>query len=213
MRFTVLTLFPEVFPGTLGVSVPAKNLGTKWHLDVINIRNWGIGNYKQVDDEVYGGGSGMLLRADVIGNILDDLLPKLKNPKIIMTAARGEIYNQKMANSFVNEEDIVIICGRFEGIDQRVVEFYNMLEISIGKFVLFGGELPAMCIMESIVRLKDGVCGSSGSLEVESYAVGTVFENKVEHPHYTRPPVWKGLEVPSVLLSGHHAEIEKWRNK
>lgn len=213
MRFTVLTLFPEIFPGTLGVSVPVKNLGVKWHLDVINIRNYGLGNYKQVDDEVYGGGSGMLLRADVIGNILDELLPKLKNPKIIMTAARGEIYTQKMAHILAELEDVVIICGRFEGIDQRVVEYYNMEEISIGKFVLFGGELPAMCIMESIIRLKDGVCGNSDSLNIESYAVGTPFENKVEHPQYTRPAIWKGIEVPAVLLSGNHAEIEKWRNK
>jgi tRNA (guanine37-N1)-methyltransferase len=213
VRFTVLTLFPEAFPGTLGVSIPAKNLGTKWHLDVINIRDYGLGKYKQVDDEVYGGGSGMLLRADVIGNILDDLLPKLKNPKIIMTAARGELYNQKIAHNLMEYDDVVIICGRFEGIDQRVVEYYNMMEISIGKFVLFGGELPAMCIMESIVRLQDGVCGNSQSLEVESYAIGTAFENKVEYPQYTRPAVWKGIGVPEVLLSGHHGEIEKWRNK
>lgn len=213
MRFTVLTLFPEVFPGTLGASIAGKNLNTKWHLDVVNIRDYGLGKYKQVDDEVYGGGSGMLLRADVIGNALDELLPKLNNPQVIMTAARGEIYNQKTAHKLCQYEDIVIICGRFEGIDQRVVEYYKMLEISIGKFVLFGGELPAMCIMESIIRLQNGICGNPESLQTESYAIGTPFEERPEHPQYTRPAIWKDMKVPEVLLSGHHAEIERWRNK
>lgn len=211
MRFTIFTLFPEAFPGTLGISIPNKNFGNKWHMNIINIRDYGIGKHKQVDDEIYGGGSGMLLRADVIGNALDEILPTLQNPQIIMTAARGTIYNQKIAHNLSQYDDIVIICGRFEGIDQRVITYYKMQEISIGKFVLFGGEVPAMCIMESIIRLGSGILGNKESLTVESYSVGTPFEDRPEYPQYTRPSIWKDLSVPDVLLSGHHAEIAKWK--
>lgn len=212
MKFTVLTIYPEAFPGTLGISLAGKNLNQNWHLNVINIRDYGIGKHQQVDDEVYGGGSGMLMRADVLGNAIDGALVNSKNPLILATSPRGFLYNQKIANNMLQHDgDIIIICGRFEGIDYRIVEYYKILEISIGNFVLFGGEVVAMCIMESIVRLKNGICGNPHSTEEESFAVGTDFENLMEYPQYTRPAVWKNMQVPSVLSSGHHKNIKEWR--
>jgi tRNA (guanine37-N1)-methyltransferase len=212
MKFTVITLFPELFPGTLGVSVPAKSLNSKWQLEVCNLRDYGKGLHKQVDDEVYGGGSGMLIRPDILGNALDDCIIKSNNPYILLTSPRGIVYEQNSANFFASSKnDIIIICGRFEGVDYRIVEYYKMLEVSIGKFVLFGGEVVAMCIMESIVRLLDGVCGNDNSLKEESYASGTKFENLMEYPQYTRPKVWNNIEVPSILLSGNHKNIQDWR--
>jgi tRNA (guanine37-N1)-methyltransferase len=212
MIFTVVTLFPELFPGTLGVSLPKQSLEEQWQLNVINLRDYGMGKHSDVDDEVYGGGSGMLIRADVLGNAIDDILAHNSNQPIIYTSPRGVLYNQKYATSYANEaKDMIIICGRFEGIDYRVIEYYNILEMSIGNFVLFGGELAAMCIMESIIRLLPGVCGNEASVHEESFAVNTEFENLMEYPHYTRPSTWKGLTVPDVLVSGHHKNIEEWR--
>jgi len=212
MKITVITLFPEVFPGTLGISLPAKAMGVAWNLQICNLREYGIGIHKQVDDEVYGGGSGMLMRPDVIGNALDDCIKNSNNPRILLTSPRGFMHTQQSAQKFAKSgRDIVIICGRFEGVDFRLVEFYNIMEISIGKFVLFGGEVAAMCIMESIVRLLDGVCGNSASLHEESYSPNTAFENLMEYPQYTRPATWNELEVPAVLRSGHHSNIKLWQ--
>ena len=212
MKITVITLFPEVFPGTLGISLPAKAMGGVWNLEVCNLRQYGIGIHKQVDDEVYGGGSGMLMRPDVIGNALDDCIKNSNNPRILLTSPRGFMHTQKTAQKFAKSgRDIIIICGRFEGVDFRLVEFYNIMEISIGKFVLFGGEVAAMCLVESIVRLLDGVCGNSASLHEESYSPNTAFENLMEYPQYTRPATWNELEVPDVLRSGHHANIKLWQ--
>jgi tRNA (guanine37-N1)-methyltransferase len=212
MKITVITLFPEVFPGTLGVSLPAKSMGVAWNLQVCNLRDYGIGIHKQVDDEVYGGGSGMLMRPDVIGNALDDCIKNSHKPHILLTSPRGFMHTQYSAQYFAeSERDMIIICGRFEGVDFRLVEFYNITEISIGKFVLFGGEVAAMCIMESIIRLLDGVCGNSASLHEESYSPNTPFKNLMEYPQYTRPAIWNGLEVPTILRSGHHANIKSWQ--
>lgn len=212
IRFTVITLYPEAFPGTLGVSLAGRTLGTQWFLNVINLRNYGIGVHKQVDDEVYGGGSGMLIRADILGNALTDCLKNKENATILATSPRGFTYDQKIATNLSQaSSEIIIICGRFEGMDYRIIEHFNILEVSIGNFVLFGGEVAAMCIMESIIRLQDGVCGNASSVEEESFAVGTDFENLMEYPQYTRPATWNGIEVPAVLRSGNHAEIKKWR--
>lgn len=210
MKFTILTLCPEAFPGTLGISVPGKSIGKDWFLNVVNIRNYGIGKYKQVDDEVYGGGSGMLLRPDVVGNALNDCITG--NDVIISTSPRGFTYNQKMATNFANcTKNIIIICGRFEGIDYRVIEKFNILEVSIGNFVIFGGEVAAMCIMESILRLKNGICGNALSIEEDSFAVDSEYENLMEYPQFTRPEIWNEIKVPEVLLSGHHKNIKEWR--
>ena len=212
MKFTVLTLFPDAFPGTLGLSVAGNSLNKDWFLNVVDIRKYGIGKWQNVDDEVYGGGSGMLMRADVLSMALEDCVTG--NDIILATSPRGVMYSQKIANSLsLSGKNIIIICGRFEGIDFRLVEKYNILEVSIGNFVLFGGEVASMCIMESIVRLREGVCGNFSSVDEESFSVGSDFESLMEYPHYTRPPEWEGLEVPSVLRSGHHGKIKKWRLK
>ena len=212
MKFIVLTLYPEAFPGTLGISLPAKSVNKNWNMDIINLREYGIGTHKQVDDEVYGGGSGMLMRADVIGNALTNCLKTSSNPIILLTSPRGFLYNQKIATNLTNQtSDIIIICGRFEGVDYRIIEYFNITEISIGNFVLFGGEVAAMCIMESIIRLQSGVCGNATSTEEESFSVGTDFENLMEYPQYTHPAVWNKIEVPQVLRSGNHQAIKTWR--
>ncbi len=214
MKITVITLYPEVFPGTLGISLPERAMGIAWNLEVCNLRDYGIGIHKKVDDEVYGGGSGMLIRADIIGNALDFCIKTSNNPHILLTSPRGFLYTQNTAHSLAScGRDIIIICGRFEGVDHRIVEFYNITEVSIGKFVLFGGEVVAMCIIESIIRLLDGVCGNAESIKEESYATNTEFENLMEYPQYTRPAVWNGLEVPDILRGGHHAKIKEWRMK
>ncbi len=212
MKFIILTLYPEAFPGTLGISLAAKSINKNWHMDIVNLREYGTGTHKQVDDEVYGGGSGMLMRADVIGNALLDCLKISTNPIILLTSPRGFLYNQKIATNLTNQtNDIIIICGRFEGVDYRIIEYFNIMEISIGNFVLFGGEVAAMCIMESIIRLQNGVCGNATSIEEESFSVGTDFENLMEYPQYTRPAIWNGIEVPQVLRSGNHQAIKTWR--
>jgi len=212
MKITVITLFPEVFQETLGISLPAKTIDVAWNLEICNLREYGIGIHKKVDDEVYGGGSGMLMRPDVLGNALDHCIKNSKNPRILLTSPRGFMHTQKMAQKFAeSKRDIIIICGRFEGVDFRLVEFYNIAEVSIGKFVLFGGEVAAMCIMESIVRLLDGVCGNFASLHEESYSPNTAFESLMEYPQYTRPAIWNELEVPAVLRSGHHFNIKLWQ--
>ncbi|MFT4967984.1 MAG: tRNA (guanine37-N1)-methyltransferase [Candidatus Deianiraeaceae bacterium] len=212
MNFTVLTLYPEAFPGTLGLSIAGRSIGSKWNLDIVNLRDYGLGKHKQVDDAVYGGGSGMLMRPDVIGHALEDCLRDKTPPLILLTSPSGITFNQKIATSISNSKrDIIIICGRFEGVDCRVVEYFNILQVSIGNFVVFGGEVVAMCIMESIIRLQDGVCGNGESITEESFAVGTEFENLMEYPQYTRPHMWNGIKVPSILRSGHHAQIKQWR--
>ena len=212
MKFTVLTLFPDAYPGTLGLSVAGRALEKDWFLNVVDLRQYGSGKWKNVDGEVYGGGSGMLMRADVLSKALEKCITG--NDIIIATSPRGVCYNQKIAtNLAVSGKNIIIICGRFEGVDFRLVERYNILEVSIGNFVLFGGEVASMCIMESVVRLLEGVCGNAHSVEEESFSVGSDFENLMEYPHYTRPHEWNGLEVPAVLGAGHHAKIKKWRLK
>jgi tRNA (guanine37-N1)-methyltransferase len=209
----VFTIFPEVFPGTLGISLPLKALKEgKWKLEVINIRDFAKDKHKSVDEYPYGGGSGMLMKADVLGDAIESELAKeTSKPLIILTSARGKTFNQKMASDFSKLEAIYIICGRFEGVDERFIEYYNISEINLGKFVLFGGETAAITMLEAVVRLLPEVLGNAKTTDEESYAIGTEFEDLMEYPQYTAPREWKGLEVPEVLVSGDHAKIKKWR--
>lgn len=209
----VFTIFPEVFPGTLGISLPLKALKEgKWKLEVINIRDFPKDKHKSVDEYPYGGGSGMLMKADVLGDAIESELAKeTSKPLIILTSARGKTFNQKMASDFSKLEVIYIICGRFEGVDERFIEYYNISEINLGKFVLFGGETAAITMLEAVVRLLPEVLGNAKTTDEESYAIGTEFEDLMEYPQYTAPREWKGLEVPEVLVSGDHAKIKKWR--
>ncbi len=210
MHFNILTVFPEMFPGTLGAGVVGRALDKKiWSMDVINIRDFAINNYGSVDDEQFGGGAGMVMRPDVLGNALDSI----KNPgKIIYFSPRGRVLNQKMVREFASESDdavYTLLCGRYEGIDQRVIDAYNIMELSIGDYVLSGGEIAAQVFIDSTVRLVDNVVGGGiESTSNESFEIGGL-----EWPLYTRPSVWRGQSVPEVLLSGHHGNIERWRKQ
>lgn len=208
MHITVLTLFPEVFPGVLGVSLPGKALAQGlWTLKIINLREYGLGVHKTVDDSCYGGGAGMVLRPDVIHNALSENgCDKDKNLFIYMTP-RGVPLQQKHFRESRTFSKIVILCGRYEGVDERVLHWWGFQEISLGDFVLCGGEVPAMAFIEGLVRLIPGVVGNETSLVTESFE-----NNLLEHPQYTRPFNWQGMNVPEVLVSGHHRNIQEWKH-
>ena len=207
MHFNILTIFPELFPGTLGAGVVGRALEKKiWSYNTINIRDFAINNYGSVDDEQFGGGAGMVMRPDVLGNALDSV----KKPgKIIYFSPRGRVLNQKMVHEYLNYDTITLLCGRYEGIDQRVIDQYGIEEISIGDYVLSGGEIAAQVFIDSAVRLIDNVVGGGAeATDNESFEIGGL-----EWPLYTRPSVWRGQSVPEVLLSGHHGNIERWRKQ
>ncbi len=202
----VLTLFPEMFPGTLGHSLAKRALENEtWSINTINIRDFAHDVHKTVDDTPYGGGAGMVLKPDVVADAIDSI-DKSKRGEIIYFSPRGKPLNQQMVREFAKCENITLICGRYEGLDQRVIDEYNMTEISIGDYILSGGELAAQVFIDTIVRLLDNVVNSKESLCNESFEMGYL-----EYPHFTRPETWRGRGVPEVLLSGHHKKITDWR--
>ena len=201
----IFTLYPEFFPGPLGKGLYGKALAEKiWKLETINIRDYANDKHKTVDDTTYGGGSGMLIKPDVLANSLDKNL-KTKE-KIIYLSPKGKLFNQEMAKKISNEETVNLICGHFEGVDQRVIESRNIEEVSIGDFVLSGGESAAFVMLDAIIRLLPGVLGNETSTEEESFENGLL-----EYPQYTKPQIWEEKTVPDVLLSGDHAKIKDWR--
>ena len=217
MNVTIFTLFPELYPGPLGISV-AKMAMQKGvlKLNIVNIRDFGVGRHKKIDEKPYGGGPGLLLRPDVLSDAIEFAKKGANNPKIVTMSARGVFLTQGFAVSFLEQNDfknrdLFVICPRFEGLDFRLVEFYNILEISLGKFVILGGDCAAFVFLECIIRLLDGVLHNSNSIVDESYSPQTEYENLVEHPQYTQPESWNLLEVPKILTSGHHQKIHKWR--
>ncbi len=207
MHFNILTVFPDLFPGTLGAGVVGRALERGiWSYKTINIRDFALNNYGSVDDEQFGGGAGMVMRPDVLGNAIDSIE---KPGKIIYFSPRGRVLNQKLVHNYLNYDTITLLCGRYEGIDQRVIDEYGIEELSIGDYVLSGGEVAAQVFIDSAVRLVDNVVG--GGIEAtsnESFEIGGL-----EWPLYTRPSVWRGHNVPEVLLSGHHGNIERWRKQ
>ena len=201
----VFTLYPELFPGPLGVGLYKKALEKKlWALEVINIRDYAVNKYKTVDDTSFGGGSGMLMRADVIANSLDKNISDKKEP-IIYLSPKGKKFDQAYARKIMNK-NINIICGHFEGVDERLLETRNIEEVSIGDFVLSGGEVASFVVIDSIVRLIPGVLGNPGSLTEETFE-----RNLLEYPQYTKPQKWEKKDIPDVLLTGDHAKIKDWR--
>jgi len=201
----VFTLYPEIFPGPLASGLYKKALDKKiWSLEVINIRDYAKDKYKNVDDTPFGGGSGMVMRADVLANSLDKNIKNKKEP-IIYLSPKGIKFDQMYSKKIV-KKNLNIICGHFEGIDQRILETRNIEEVSIGDFVLSGGEIAAFVIIDSVVRLLPGVLGNSGSLAEESFE-----NNLLEYPQYTKPQKWEEKEVPNVLLKGDHKKIKDWR--
>jgi len=201
----VFTLYPELFPGPLGVGLYKKALEKKlWSLEVVNIRDYATDKHKTVDDTPFGGGSGMLMRADVIANSLDKNISN-KNEPIIYLSPKGEKFDQTYAKKIL-DNNINIICGHFEGVDERLLETRNIKEVSVGDFVLSGGEIGAFLVIDTIVRLISGVIGNSNSLTEETFE-----RNLLEYPQYTKPQKWEKKEVPEVLLTGDHAKIKDWR--
>ena len=201
----VFTLYPELFPGPLDSGLYKKALDKKiWSLEVVNIRDYATDKHKTVDDTPFGGGSGMLIRADVIANALDKNISN-KNEPIIYLSPKGKKFDQIYAKKIM-DKNINIICGHFEGIDQRLLETRNIEEVSIGDYVLSGGEIGAFVLIDTMVRLIPGVLGNSNSLTEETFE-----RNLLEYPQYTKPQKWEKKEVPDVLLSGDHAKIKDWR--
>jgi tRNA (guanine37-N1)-methyltransferase len=201
----VFTLYPELFPGPFNSGLYKKALDRKiWSLKTINIRDYSLDKHKTVDDTPFGGGSGMLMRADIIANSLDKNILD-KSERIVYLTPKGKRLNQDSAKKMVNK-NINIICGHFEGVDQRLLETRNIEEISIGDFVLSGGEIGAYVLIDSIVRLIPGVLGNPDSLKDETFE-----KSLLEYPQYTKPQKWEKKDVPEVLLSGDHAKIKSWR--
>ena len=201
----VFTLYPELFPGLLGVGLYKKALEKKlWSLEVINIRDYAMNKHKTVDDTPFGGGSGMVMRADVIANSLDKNIPD-KEEQIIYLSPKGKKFDQSYAKK-VMKKNINIICGHFEGVDQRLLETRNIEEVSIGDFVLSGGEAASFLVIDTLLRLIPGVLGNPDSLAEESFE-----RNLLEYPQYTKPQKWEEKDIPEVLLSGDHAKIKDWR--
>jgi len=202
---TVLTLFPEMFPGPLGLSLAGRALAEgKWSLDAVNIRDHGLGRHRQVDDTPFGGGPGMVMRPDVLDAAIEAAQPAGR-PLLCLTP-RGEPLRQAMVREWAAGPGLVLLCGRYEGMDQRVIEARGMREVSLCDAVLSGGELAALAVLDACVRLLPGVMGGPDSAVEESFSAGLL-----EYPQYTRPADWNGRAVPAELLSGHHAVIEKWR--
>lgn len=207
---TIVTLFPEMFPGSLGGSLTGRALEDhKWRLDTVQIRDHAQDKHLTVDDTPYGGGAGMVMKPDVV----DRALAAAKdmgspNRKMIYLTPRGKPFCQAMAHDYANTDGLILLCGRYEGVDHRVVEEWEMDEVSIGDYVLTGGELPAQILLDATVRLLPDVLGNKKSLENESFELGIL-----EYPQYTKPQNWKNKIVPGVLLSGDHQKIAEWRQE
>ncbi len=206
MKIDILTIFPEMFEGVFKSSMIGRAVGTEVvHINVRNLRDWSDDNYKSVDGRPFGGGAGMVMRVDVIDRALAEL--KKEGSKVILMDTKGKMYDQKVAEKLKSEEHLIFIAPHFEGIDHRVHEHLADEIYSIGPFVLSGGELPVMVVVDSICRLMPGVLGNPESLKEESYSE----EMSMEYPQYTRPSEYNGWKVPEVLLSGDHKKIEAWR--
>ncbi len=206
-RATVLTLYPEMFPGTLGHSLAGEALRTGlWSLETKQIRDHGLGRHRVVDDTPAGGGVGMVLKADVLAAAIDAVSPPDDPRPRLLMSPRGRRFHQSEARALAEGPGVVILCGRFEGVDERVIAGRNLQELSIGDYVLSGGEVAAQVVLDACVRLIPGVMGKMESAAEESHEAGLL-----EHPHYTRPRDWEGRQIPDILLSGDHARIARWR--
>lgn len=206
---TILTLFPEMFPGPLDVSLAGRALreGT-WRCAALDIRGFATDRHRTVDDTPFGGGAGMVMRPDVADSAIAAAMPEGDGRPLLYLTPRGRLLDQAMVRNFAAGPGVVLLCGRYEGVDQRVIEARCMQEVSLGDYVLSGGEIAALALLDACVRLLPGVMGAAESAIEESHSVGLL-----EYSHYTRPAEWQGRAVPPVLLSGHHAEVAAWRRQ
>lgn len=206
----IITLLPQAFPGVLGESLTGKALKDRlWALETTDLRLFGEGRHRNVDDTPAGGGAGMVLRADVMGRAIDTALEGAPaNRPLIYLSPRGKRFDQAMAHELSQGPGITLISGRFEGLDERVISHYGITEVSLGDFVMTGGEIAAQAMIDAVVRLLPGVLGNAESIDEESFSSGLL-----EHPQYTRPAEWHGQGIPEVLLSGNHAKIAEWRQE
>ena len=207
-RATILTLYPEMFPGHLGGSLAGKALERgQWALDTVQIRDFATDKHRTVDDTPAGGGAGMVLKPDVLARAIDHASEKDSRPRLLMSP-RGKPLTQKRVRELAQGDGVIIVCGRFEGVDQRVIDGRDLEEVSIGDYILSGGEPAALILLDAIVRILPGVMGNDLSGLHESFEGGML-----EHPHYTRPQVWEDREIPAVLTSGNHGAIAKWQKE
>ena len=208
-RATVLTLMPDMFPGTLGLSLAGDALQRGlWSLAVKDIRDHGIGRHRAVDDTPAGGGPGMVIRADILAAAIDAEIPAEDPRPRFLLSPRGRVFDQALARNLANGPGAVLVCGRFEGVDERVIAGRGLQELSIGDYVLSGGEIAAQVVLDAVIRLLPGVMGGDGSDLEESHEKGLL-----EYPHYTRPRSWEGQDIPAILTSGNHAGIARWRQE
>jgi tRNA (guanine37-N1)-methyltransferase len=204
-RASVLTIFPDMFPGPLGLSLAGKALASgAWSLDVVDIRNFATDKHRTVDDTPAGGGPGMVMKADVLGRAVDATSTDTR-PRLLMSP-RGTPLTQARVETLSRDAGVVLVCGRFEGIDERVIAARSLEEVSVGDYVLSGGEIAAMALIDTCVRLLPGVMGAAASGAEESFTEGLL-----EYPHYTRPQLWEGRPIPEILTSGDHAKVAAWR--
>lgn len=208
MKTIVLTLFPDMFPGPLGASLPGKALKEGlWSLETLDIRSFASDKHASVDDAPYGGGSGMVMRPDVLDAAIEGAEAKFgRASRKIYLSPRGRVMDQSLVKELAAEPSLLLVCGRYEGVDQRVIDAQGLEEISLGDFVLAGGEIAAMALIEACVRLLPHVLGNEAATEEESFEAGLL-----EYPHYTRPSEWRGARVPEALISGHHEKVKAWR--
>ncbi|MEI3189098.1 MAG: tRNA (guanosine(37)-N1)-methyltransferase TrmD [Lachnospiraceae bacterium] len=210
MNFHVLTLFPDMIRDGFQTSITGRAVEKGLlSLDTVNIRDFSVNKHNRVDDYPYGGGAGMVMQAEPVYLAYQSVAEKLpKKPKVLYMSPQGKVFNQRMAEELAQEEEIVFLCGHYEGIDERVLEEIVDEEVSIGDYVLTGGELPALVIMDAVSRLVGGVLHNEDSAEFDSF-----HDNLLEYPQYSRPEVWRDKTVPPILMSGHHANVEKWRRE
>jgi len=209
-KANILTLYPDIYPGYLGYSLLGKALQKKiWELNIYNLRDFGEGKHKVVDDKPFGGGAGMIIKPDILGNAIEKTLIKNHDQqKLVYLSPKGKPFRQVDAEKFSQSNGVSILCGHFEGIDQRIIDIYEIEEISMGDYVLTGGEVASFAFLDAIIRLLPGVLGNEISIKDESFS-----DNLLEYPQYTKPQEYKNIKVPDVLLSGNHEKIAEWRRE
>jgi len=209
-KANILTLYPDIYPGYLGYSLLGKALEKKiWELNIYNLRDFGEGKHKTVDDKPFGGGAGMIIKPDILGDaIAETLIKNHDQQKLVYLSPKGKPFKQVDAEKFSQSNGVSILCGHFEGIDQRIIDIYEIEEISMGDYVLTGGEVASFAFLDAIIRLLPGVLGNEISIKDESFS-----DNLLEYPQYTKPQEYKNIKVPDVLLSGNHEKIAEWRRE